>query len=263
MSNGQKSNPKLFADDTSLFSVTHDVNLSQIDLNEDLDKINNWTYQWKMSFNPDPSKKAQEVIFSRKANNVLHPPLAFNNVDVGQIRSQKHLGTFLDFKLSFNEHLETVFAKVNRGIAMLRQLQTVLPRGALLTIYKSLICPHFDYGDVIYDQSYNYSFHAKLDSYQYEAALVMTGAIKGSSTEKLYQELGIDHLRSRGWFRKLCLFYKIIKGKSPPYLFNLIPSSSILHTTRNSDNITPFNSIQDGLFRVCSRMGEGQKSPPS
>ena len=64
LSNGLKSNPKLFADDTSLFSVIHDVNSSQIDLNEDLDKINNRAYQWKMSFNPDPSKKAQEVIFS-------------------------------------------------------------------------------------------------------------------------------------------------------------------------------------------------------
>ena len=43
--NGLKSNPKLFADDTSLFSVIHDVNSSQIDLNEDLDKINNRAYQ--------------------------------------------------------------------------------------------------------------------------------------------------------------------------------------------------------------------------
>ena len=77
LSNSLKSNPKLFADDTSLFSVIHDVNSSQIDLNEDLDKINNWAYQWKMSFNPDPSKKAQEVIFSREVNNVLHPPLTF------------------------------------------------------------------------------------------------------------------------------------------------------------------------------------------
>ena len=92
-----------------------------------------------MSFNPEPSKKAQEVIFSRKVNNVLHPPLTFNNVDVGQIRSQKHLGMFLDFKLSFNEHLE----KVNRGIAILPKLQTVLPREALLFI-KSFIRPHFD-----------------------------------------------------------------------------------------------------------------------
>ena len=131
-----------------LFSVIHDVNSSQIDLNEDLDKINNWAYQWKMSFNPDPSKKAQEVIFSRKVNNVLHPPLTFNNVDVGQIRSQKHLGKFLVFKLNFNEHLETGFAKVNRGIAILRKLQSVLPREVLLTIYESLICPHFDYSDI-------------------------------------------------------------------------------------------------------------------
>ena len=51
LSNGLNSNPKFFADDTSLFSVVHDVNSSQIDLNEHLDKINNWAYQWKMSFN--------------------------------------------------------------------------------------------------------------------------------------------------------------------------------------------------------------------
>ena len=71
--------------------------------------------------NSDSSKKAQEVIFTRKVNTLLTPslnsPLTFNNVDVGQIRSQKHLGMFLDFKLSFHEHLETVFANVNGGIA--------------------------------------------------------------------------------------------------------------------------------------------------
>ena len=94
-----------------------------------------------MSFNPDTSKKAQEVIFSRKVCNVFHPPLTFNNVDVGQLRSQKHLGMFFDFILYFNEHLETVFAKVNRGIAILRKLQTVLPREALLTIINHLFVP--------------------------------------------------------------------------------------------------------------------------
>ena len=83
LSNGLKSNPKLFADDTSLFSVIHDVNSSQIDLNEDLDKINNWAYQWKMSFNPDPSKKTQAVTVSQKVN--IHPLLTFYNAYVGQI----------------------------------------------------------------------------------------------------------------------------------------------------------------------------------
>ena len=80
----------------------------------------------------------------------------------------------------------------------------------------------------------------------------MTGAIKGSSTEKLYQELGIEHLHSRRWFRKLCLFYKITKSKSPPYLFNLIPSSSRLHTTRYLDNITTFNVRQSVFKKIFS-----------
>ena len=68
----------------------------------------------------------------------------------------------------------------------------------------------------------------------------MTGAIKRSSPEKLYQELGIEHLRSRRWFRKLCFFYKILKRKTLLYLLSLIPNSIRLHTTRNSNNIAPF-----------------------
>ena len=60
------SNPKLFADDTSLFSVIFDKDLSAKNLNDDLKRIHNWVFQWKMSFNLDPNKQAQEVLFSCK-----------------------------------------------------------------------------------------------------------------------------------------------------------------------------------------------------
>ena len=73
------SSAKLFADDTSLFSVTHDVNVSARELNDDLRKISNWALHWKMSFNPDVNKQAQEVVFSRKAKSNIHPPFVFNN----------------------------------------------------------------------------------------------------------------------------------------------------------------------------------------
>ena len=56
LSDGLTSIVKLFVDDTSLFSVVHDINTSAKELNEDLDKINNWAFQWKMNFSPDPSK---------------------------------------------------------------------------------------------------------------------------------------------------------------------------------------------------------------
>ena len=62
LSDGLKSECKLFADDTSLFSVVNDINTSVSDLNEDLEKIINWAFKWKMNFNPDPNKQAQGII---------------------------------------------------------------------------------------------------------------------------------------------------------------------------------------------------------
>ena len=81
---------KLFADDTLLFSVVHDVNTSASNLKNDLSKINDWATQWKISFNPNPSKQAQEVIFSRKRQNLNHNSIYFNHNLVQQVPSQKH-----------------------------------------------------------------------------------------------------------------------------------------------------------------------------
>ena len=47
---------KIFADDTSLFSKVYDIHKSASKLNDDLEKISYWAYQWKMQFNPDPNK---------------------------------------------------------------------------------------------------------------------------------------------------------------------------------------------------------------
>ena len=137
LSDGLTSNPKLFADDTSLFSVIHDINSTANDLNSDLMKISNWAFQWKMRFNPDPNKQAQEVIFSRKINKIDHPPLYFNQNLVKSSSTHKHLGMVLDTRLDFNLHLKNVQNKVNKTIGLLRKLQNTLPRTSLITIFKS------------------------------------------------------------------------------------------------------------------------------
>ena len=77
LADGLSSNTKLFADDTSLLSVIHDSVIRTVKLNSDLSRIKQWAFQWKMSFNPDPNKQAQEVIFSRKLKKVCHHPLTF------------------------------------------------------------------------------------------------------------------------------------------------------------------------------------------
>ena len=74
--------PKLFADDVSLFSVVKNVNETAKKLNKDLENISKWDHHWKMSFNPDPTKMAKEVLFSRKKSKVIHPNLNFIGKDV-------------------------------------------------------------------------------------------------------------------------------------------------------------------------------------
>ena len=104
--NGLKSECKLFADYTSLFSVTHDLNTSASDINNDLKLISDWAFQWKMSFNPDPSKQAQEIIFSRKKMKSSHPSVYFNNIPVNSTSVHKHLGMLLADMLSYKHHQE-------------------------------------------------------------------------------------------------------------------------------------------------------------
>ena len=103
--------------------------------------------------------------------------------------------------------------------------------------YIKLIRSRLDYADIVYDQAYNSAFHDKLESIQYNACLAITGAIRSTSKEKIYQELGLESLQSRRRFRKLCHFYKIFNDKSPSYLFNLIPNFNRVHNTRLSYNI--------------------------
>ena len=122
LSNDIKIKCKLFADDTSLFSVVH-----------------------------DPTTQAQEIIFSRKKTVSIHPVVYFINTPVNSTATHKHLGIALDSKLSYENHLQSVFSRVNKTIDLFKKFQPNLPRKSLLTIYQSFIRPRVDYGEMFYD----------------------------------------------------------------------------------------------------------------
>ena len=105
-----------------------------------------------------------------------------------ETNSQKHLGLLFDNRLSSEDHLKMILNIINKTIGLLHKLQNILPRLALITIYKTFIRPHLSYGDIIYDQVYNASLHQKLELLQYNAYLAITGAMRATSKEKLYEE---------------------------------------------------------------------------
>ena len=95
-----------------------------------------------------------------------------------------------------------------------------------------------DYHNVVCNQPSNDAFSSKLETVQYNAALAITGAIKGTSREKLYQELGLEYLQQRRWMRRLCSFYKVVSIKLPAYIYEIIPS--VRQSQRHPNT---FNSI--------------------
>ena len=94
----------LFADDSFLFTVVNGIDDTQGKIEKYLSRINIWACQWKMIFNPDITKQAEEVIFLVKNIKPIHPTLTFNNVPVARVEHTKHLGLYLDSCLNFSKH---------------------------------------------------------------------------------------------------------------------------------------------------------------
>ena len=154
---------------------------------------------WKMSFNPDPSKQAVEVHFSRKINPLDTPPVYFNNLAVASCKTQKHLGLLLDKRLTFDRHVEEMIVRANKGVGLITTLRRYLPRTSLLTIYKALIRSHLDYGDVVYNYPGNASFMQKLESVQNNPSLAISGFLRSTSRE-LYSQLGLETFADRQFY---------------------------------------------------------------
>ena len=147
---------------------------------------------------------------------------------VDSVDEHKHIGLTLDKKLTFQSHVKEAIKKANRGIGVMKFMSKYVPRSTLETIYKAYVRSQLEYGDVIYHHPPLDGNHlsikklnelmSKVESVQYRAALATTGAWKGTSKDKLYEELGWESLSQRRWLRRMSLFCKIINNKTPSYL---------------------------------------------
>ena len=95
-------------------------------------------------------------------------------------------------------------SKAMKGIGFIRKPNKALPQHSLITIYKLFVRPHLDYGDIICDQPKE-SLNQKIERIHYNAVLAITGTYTIYQS-RLYIELGLESLKFRRWFRKLCTF---------------------------------------------------------
>ena len=100
--------------------MVQDSNTAASDMNHDLELVRKWAHDWRISFNPDPTKQAVELIVSKKKSAIDHPVILFNNMSVMKVDEHKHLGITLDGTLSFSAHIKAAISKTRKGIGTLR-----------------------------------------------------------------------------------------------------------------------------------------------
>ena len=228
-------NIKLFADDTTIYVTVDDPDSAAETLNSNLSAISQWAKQWLITFSPP---KTESMIVTRKRN-VNHPDLFFDGSKITNVHTHKHLGVSLSDDLKWEDHVNDTVIKAGKRADILSRLMYTLDRQTLEIMYKSFIRPILEYGDVLLSnitegQSY------KIECVQKRCGRIVSGAIRGTSRDTLYRELGWESLTQRRDKHRVFLLHKIVHGNAPNYLKDILPNNvgtRTLYSLRNAVNI--------------------------
>lgn len=249
---------KLYADDTTLFTVTNNHQEAAQLLNENLKRVEEWANQWLVTFN---HTKTKLMTITLKTNNTSdNHPIMFGNDQLTEVSQHRHLGVELDSKLKWTGHVSNVIKSVSKIGDILFKLKYRLDRKTLQQIYVSFVRPKLEYASVIWDDC-TITDKMRLENVQLLFARIITGAKRGTSHYALYKETSWPLLSERRKESKLKLFYKIINQLVPSYLYNLLPSPLLDNTGYNLRNRNDLNQyrlrtekFRRSIFPDCIRL---------
>ena len=221
-----------YADDTTLLEVVDNPVISIQNINTDLHTLSLWADQWRVTFN---ALKTHFMRISKKKKKPVLDDIVLNGCQITEVDKYPYLGLIINNKLNWSDHAEHLITRVSKKLTMLNRVRHVLPRLALENLYTSMIRPILDYADMLYNNC-TLSIDRTIEGVQRRAALICTGAYKLTEHVKLLKDLGWTTLKARRNHHILSLFYKLIKGKSPTYVTNLIPQPHITNYNLRTQN---------------------------
>ena len=227
----------MFADDTTIISQEDSLSSVTSVMENNLNKIS--CYSAVNQLIPHPNK-TKVLIFSKRSQISAfenRAPLKLNNDEVHYVDSYKCLGFTLDQQLSYSQHLKEMCRKIHRGLAIMRRVESFIPRDSLIRLADSLVNTHLDYCSPLL---HNFSGNQleSLLKLQKQCARTIFSVSKRSHCKPLFIELGWLPIYQRIEFNSCMMMYKIESNIDPPYLTDMFQKSSEVHNhnTRSSLN---------------------------
>ena len=226
----------LYADDTNLvsplcsFSSSNSMNsnnLSEVtaSINNELSCVQEWLLINKLSVNVN---KTKFMIFhhphpQRKIEHLV-PALELNSEPLERVSKFNFLGLTLDEHISWKPNVQKIANKISRIIGILRRLKNILPTPVLITLYDTLILPHFHYGLL------NWGFcMGRLQLLQKRSVRVISGSNYNAHTDPLFKKLRLVKLADLFTLNVLKMYYKFKHARLPPYVENMFENFSRHH----------------------------------
>ena len=211
------SEPRMYADDTSLTLASTDIEHINYCLNHDLSNVYEWLSANKLTLNM--TKTEFMLIASRQklSQFMESPSLAINENAIEQVTSAKSLGVYVDQNINWECHIENVSKKIACAIGAIKRIRHLTPLNVLVNVYNSLIQPHFDYCNVVWGNC-NKGLSKKLQRLQNRAARILMSASYDSNLDDLFRALGWRRLYYQRLEQKSILMYKTLHGVTPDYL---------------------------------------------
>ena len=230
----------LFADDTSLFFSSSSQIAMETTLNEELSNVSNWLKANKLSLNVDKSKV---VNFSKHQDPEVPIRLRINNEPIELTTCVKYLGTLIDNKLSYQEHIKYISQKINKGNGILYQLRKLLPEDKLKNVYYAHIHSHINYTIGAWGGTTQTHFKRILKK-QKKSLNIMYFKDKNKTTN--CGILDANKIKLINWLKKL---WKVTHGN----IFSLewLNSSLQRNPRDNFKFLVPFKSTTLGKNSIC------------
>ena len=196
----------LYADDTALLSTDSCINTCTENMQRDLIIIAQWCQSNKLSLN---IKKTKCMLFgsSVRLKRTRQPKLYINNTSVDFVHQYKYLGVILDSHLTFIKHLNNIIKITAHKINLLSKVRQYLTEFASITIYKTMILPYFDFGDILFINSSKKQLN-KLDHLQKRAIKICLKLGQNTLEEMLLRDAKVAKLNDRREAHLLNYMYK-------------------------------------------------------
>ena len=185
----------MYADDTVLYTADSNFEDSMRKMRSDVQALSSWCGENGIRMNTD---KTKTMSFGSAKKLKKLPPLCINIDDapLQTVSCYKYLGVTLDGQLNFAKHVSKIISNVSLKLKQLRRMRPFLTTKAAIMVYKNMLLPMIEYGDVFVTGA-NLENKRKLQVLQNKGLRCALGRDREAHVDDLHEEANLWRLKFR------------------------------------------------------------------